>query len=86
MRVITGGYYLEDPLFLEPMSNDFDFRQLWLFRQPDNNSNNPCFVIMSAYTGLVWHVHGGQKTAGTYMEVYDNVYGDHSEQFYFFSF
>ena len=84
MRVVADGPDLEDPLFLEPMSSDLDFSQLWIFRQPDANSNNPRFVIMSAYTGLVWNVHASIKTPGNYVQVWNNQYGALSEQFYFY--
>ena len=83
MRVITGGLSSEDPLSLEPMRGDF--KQMWIFCQPDNDSRNPCFVVMNVFTAYVWHVHGGHDTPGTYVEVYTNIYGDHTEQFYFFN-
>ena len=84
MRVVAGGHTLEDPLFLAPMSSDLDFSQLWIFRQPDAISNNPRFVIMSAYTGLVWNVHAANKFPGNYVQVWNNVYQAPAEQFYFF--
>lgn len=85
MKVVAGGNYALDPLYLEPMSSTLDLSQVWIFRQPDTNSNNPHFVIMSPKTELSWDLHNSDKTAGAYIQVYNTINENFPEQFLFYN-
>ena len=73
MKVIAANSSEKTPLFLQPMNSGYlDRAQLWIFLQPGNavTTANPCFMIMNAYSGLVWNVRDYGKTPGTVVQVY----------------
>ena len=82
IHVITAGNCSEQPLYVERLTPDIIYNQLWIFRQPDSTTNNPYFIVMSAETGLDMNVHNANKTAGTRVQIYDRQ--NHlNEQVYF---
>ena len=72
MKVIVSSGSSQTPLYLEPMHSGLDLKQLWIFRQPANavTTPNACFMISSAFNGLMMNVRDINTSPGTPLQVY----------------
>ena len=83
MKVIVSSGSSGTPLYLETMNSGYvDRYQLWIFRQPANavNTPNACFMISSAFNGLMMNVRDVKTSPGTPVQVYTPTSGS-NEQF-----